>query len=177
MVNHQFANIITISQSFQSILRGMFPNSDLYDYQHGLISRQYYGYIDGKCLSQDLISNQCKLLLYGSSVRQKLLHLKHGSYLKDNSFVVGSPYKSHRLSHQLFNHSILFTLQFTSSHTEQENRLFLKKTIHFFEEIEQSDLDVKFYVKMHPRFENCIDDSPIYNFNFVTKAPDSLNDF
>ena len=176
MVNHQFANIITISQSFQSILRGMFPNSDLYDYQHGLISRQYYGYIDGKCLSQDLISNQCKLLLYGSSVRQKLLHLKHGSYLKDNSFVVGSPYKSHRLSHQLFNHSILFTLQFTSSHTEQENRLFLKKTIHFFEEIEQSDLDVKFYVKMHPRFENCIDDSPIYNFNFVTKAPDSLND-
>ena len=30
--------IITISQSFQSIFKGMFPNAQLMDYQHGLIN-------------------------------------------------------------------------------------------------------------------------------------------
>lgn len=176
IVNHHFSNIITVSQSFQSIFRGMFPNSEIFDYQHGLISKQYFGYVDGERLSKTIISNQCKPLLYGVGVQQKLIKLKFGNYLKENSFVIGSPYESYQKIHNYFNHSVLFSLQFTSSHTEKENHLFLNKTIHFLDYIEQSNLRLKFYVKTHPRHENCIDDSKIYKYNFVERAPESLNE-
>ena len=37
-------NVITISQSFQSIFRGVYPQANLYDYQHGLLSSGFVAY-------------------------------------------------------------------------------------------------------------------------------------
>lgn len=175
-VNHQFSNIITVSQSFQSILRGMFPNSNLFDYQHGLISNQYLGYINGDRISDTLISNKCHLLLYGLGVQQKLLKFKNGRYLKQNATIIGSPYQLYQKNHRLFNGSILYSFQFTKSQTDKDNRYLLEKTLDFFKEVEQSKLDIKIFIKQHPRFENCIDVTDLYAFSFVKRAPENLED-
>ena len=173
-VKHQFTNIITVTQSFQSILRSIFPNSQLFDYQHGLISPKYAGYIDGNRISRTLVSNKCKVLLYGEEFQKKLAQHKQGDYIINNSSVIGSPYMSYRTPKEKFNNSILYSLQFTRSHSNTTNHYFLDKTINFFKQIESSSLNVSIYLKEHPRFENCIDISELYTFKFVKKAPDHL---
>ena len=76
LINRDVKNIITVSQSFQSIFRGMFPNANLYDYQHGLISSKYYGYINGNSIAQHITNNQSNVLLYGQGFKNKLLNIK-----------------------------------------------------------------------------------------------------
>ncbi len=175
LVNHQFSNIITVTQSFQSILGSMFPNAQLFDYQHGLISPKYAGYLDGNQISQSLVSNKCKVLLYGAEFQKKLAQHKQGAYFINNSSVVGSPYVSYQAPKEKFNDSILYSLQFTGSHSKSTNHYFLEKTIDFFKQIDASNLNITMYVKEHPRFENCIDVSDLYTFKFVKKAPEHLS--
>ena len=124
---HSFSKIITVSQSFQSIFKGMFPTADLFDYQHGLISDKYIGYVEGNGVSKHLISNKCKVLLYGEGFKHKLMKFKDGCYFEKYSAVVGSPYSLYINSFDSFNYSILFTLQFTSSHDQKVNQFFLEK--------------------------------------------------
>ena len=71
-IKKNIKNIITVSQSFQSIFKGMFPNAILYDYQHGIISSKYYGYIDGNSVAEHILNNQSNVLLYGKEFKKKL---------------------------------------------------------------------------------------------------------
>ncbi len=169
-------NIITISQSFQSIFKGMFPRATLYDYQHGLISSKYYGYINGNSVAQHILNNQSNVLLYGKGFRSKLLSLEGGKYFKEHSFVIGSIYKDYSKPKATFNGNILFTLQFTKSHSKEFNDLLLEKTIECFDIIKSNKLDVVLYLKEHPRFENCLATDILYEYDFVKCAPHSLND-
>ena len=71
-------NVITVSQSLQSIFKGMFPNAILYDYQHGLISLKYNGYLNGNSVANHIIINKSNVLLHGKAIKNKLLNLKRG---------------------------------------------------------------------------------------------------
>ena len=139
-IKHDVKNIITVSQSFQSIFKGMFPKAILYDYQHGLISSKYFGYINGNSVSEHILKNQSNVLLYGKGFRNKLLSLNKGEYFEDHSFVIGSIYKDYSKPKLTFNGKILFTLQFTKSHSKTLNDLLLNKTIEWFDKIKSNKL-------------------------------------
>lgn len=169
-------NIITISQSFQSIFKGMFPKAVLYDYQHGLISSKYYGYINGNSVAEHILKNQSNVLLYGQGFRNKLLSLENGEYFEEHSFVIGSFYKDYSKPKLTFNGNILFTLQFTESHSKALNDLLLNKTIEWFDKIKSNKLEIILYLKEHPRFQNCIATDVLYDYDFVKSAPHNLDD-
>ena len=175
-VKHDIKNIITVSQSFHSIFKGMFPMAVLYDYQHGLISSKYYGYINGNSVAEHILNNQSNVLLYGQGFRNKLLSLEGGEYFKEHSFVIGSIYKDYSKPKVTFNGNILFTLQFTKSHSKEFNDLLLEKTIEYFDIIKSNKLDIVIYLKEHPRFENCLSTDILYEYDFVKCAPHNLND-
>ena len=174
-IEKNIKNIITVSQSFQSIFKGMFPNAILYDYQHGIISSKYYGYIDGNSVAEHILNNQSNVLLYGKEFKKKLLLLDKGKYFEKHSFVIGSFYRDYNKPRKFFNGNILFTLQFTKSHSKELNNLLLEKTIYLFDKIKSNKLDIVLYLKEHPRFEECIATDILYNYDFVRHAKDNLN--
>ena len=174
--NRDIRNVITVSQSLQSIFKGMFPNAILYDYQHGLISLKYNGYLNGNSVANHIIINKSNVLLHGKAIKNKLLNLKGGSYFKKHSFVVGSNFKEYNKPKKSFNGNILFTLQFTNSHSSELNKLLLSKTIEFFERIELNKLNLIIYIRNHPRFDNCIFTDDIYKYKFVKIAPIELEE-
>lgn len=175
-INHKVKNIITISQSFQSVFKGMFPNAKLYDYQHGLISNKYLGYINGDSVSEHILQNQTKVLLYGNGFKKKLLKVKGGEYFIDNSHVIGSSLKQSFKSKSSFNGNILYTLQFTNSHSSRLNKVLLSKTLELFNDINEKKIKLKIYLRSHPRFNECIDLSDLYKFDFVESSPEKLKD-
>jgi hypothetical protein len=175
-INREVKNIITVSQSFQSIFRGMFPKATLYDYQHGLISTKYYGYINGDSVAEHITNNQSNVLLYGQGFRNKLLQIRGGEYFQDHSFVIGSIYKEFKKPRKSSNGNVLFTLQFTESHSDEFNKNLLSKTIELFEIIKSQNLNLTLYLKSHPRFDKCINTTKLYEYSFVRVAPQNLND-
>lgn len=176
LINRDVKNIITVSQSFQSIFRGMFPNANLYDYQHGLISSKYYGYINGNSIAQHITNNQSNVLLYGQGFKNKLLNIRGGEYFQNHSFVIGSIYEEYKKPRESFNGNVLFTLQFTESHSYEFNKFLLNKTIELFEKIKSSKLNLTIYLKSHPRFDKNVDTKMLYEYNFVKCAPENLKD-
>ncbi|MGC6470823.1 MAG: hypothetical protein ACON4E_06105 [Flavobacteriales bacterium] len=175
-IKSKVRRVISTTQSFQSVLKGMFPDAIHYDYQHGLISSSCYGYIDGDKISNQIVFNNVKLLLFGNAFQQRLSALKSGNYIIKNSYVIGSTYKNYKSPKSQFNKKILFSLQFTPSHSHKKNNYLLEKTLQFFKEIDNSDLNVTIYLKSHPRFQDCIDISSLFHFNFIRIAPTNLND-
>ena len=175
-IKRDVKNIITVSQSFQSVFRGMFPKAVLYDYQHGLISKNYNGYIINSAISKNILNNNSRILLFGEGFKKKILNVDGGVYFKNHSHVIGSTYRQYNKPRKSFNGNILFTLQFTKSHSKDYNIKLLNKTIDFFNEIESNKINIKLFIKNHPRFENCLSTNVLYDYNFVENAPDKLID-
>ena len=90
--------------------------------------------------------------------------------------MIGSIYKDYTKPKVSFNGNILFTLQFTKSHSKEFNYLLLEKTIECFDKIKSNKLDIVLYLKEHPRFENCIATDILYEYDFVKHAPNNLDD-
>ena len=174
-IRRDVKNIITVSQSFQSVFRGMFPKAVLFDYQHGLISKNYKGYINDSTISKNILNNNSKILLFGEGFK-KILSVNGGDYFKNHSHVIGSTHKHYCKPQKSFNGNILFTLQFTKSHSKDYNNKLLNKTINFLNEIQSNKIKIKLYLKNHPRFENCLSTNILYDYEFVKNAPDKLID-
>ena len=169
-------NIITISQSMQSLFSVVYSKSNLYDYQHGIISKIYDGYSEKDKIASTILDNNVKLLLHGSSVKEKLMDCEGGDYFDKNTFVIGAPYEKYVKPNKMFDGNVLFSLQFSNSHSKEINQILYEETISFFDKINSDFPDVKVYLKHHPRFNNCIDLSSFYNYSFVMDSPSNIND-
>lgn len=169
-------NIITISQSMQSLFSVVYPKANLYDYQHGIISKIYDGYSVHNKIASTILDNNVKLLLHGSFIKEKLMNCNGGEYFNENALVIGAPYKKYDKPKKSFDGNILFSLQFSNSHSKETNQLLFDQTISFFKKINSDFSDVKIYLKHHPRFNNCIDVSSFYDYPFVKDSPLDVSD-
>ena len=50
----------------------MFPKAVLFDYQHGLISKNYKGYINDSTISKNILNNNSKILLFGEGFKKNI---------------------------------------------------------------------------------------------------------
>jgi hypothetical protein len=164
-------NIVTVSQSFQSILRGMYSNATIFDYQHGILSNVFDGYTKNNRISDQIILNKANVLLHGNSFKQKLLKADGGDYFSNKSHVIGAPFSKYKKVTTEFNNCILISLQFSTSHKTHQNQKLYEGTLNFLKEIELSELNLKIYLRSHPRFDDCIDIKELYAFDFVYSAP------
>lgn len=169
-------NIITISQSMQSLFSVVYPKANLYDYQHGIISKVYDGYCQEDKIASTILDNNVKLLLHGYSVKENLMNCNGGDYFEKNSIVIGAPYIEYASPRKSFDGNILFSLQFSNSHSKEINQILYKKTISFLDKINRDFPNIKIYLKHHPRFNNCINISALYNYSFVFESPSNVSD-
>ena len=111
-------------------------------------------------------------MLNGPSYREILLKSDKSNYFKSNTFVIGNTNPLERKHHKCFNNNVLVTLQFTRDHTIEQNIMFLDKLILF---IENTEKNVIFYLRNHPRFNDEIDLSNLYKIDNVNLAPKCLD--
>ena len=172
LVRFNYDNLITISQSMISFFRGFNNYSNIYDLQHGIIHKNKKDYFYKNSADSKLINYNIKILLNGPSYREILLKSDKSNYFKSNTFVIGNTIPLERKHHKYFNNNVLVTLQFTRDHTVEQNIMFLDKLILF---IENTEKNVIFYLKNHPRFNDEIDLSNLYKIDNVKLAPKCLD--
>lgn len=168
-------NVITISQSMQSVLSTLFIESKLFDYQHGIISKKVAGYSNKGRINDSLIENKTHLLLLGKSVKNILTSQINGNYIAKNSTIIGGEFG--RVDTEQLNYrNILISLQYTDSHTEKGNLSIHKNIIELLQINKKQNLGFNFYIKNHPRDNKTINLDEYFKFKFVKKAPETLKD-
>jgi len=168
-----FNNMITISQSMVSFFRGLNPKCKIFDVQHGIIHNNKSHYILNNKAESSLLDNDVHLLLNGQSFKNILLENDRSTYFKYHATVIGGHIQKSRLNHSKFNNNILITLQFTSDHDKDTNKLLYNYLEKF---ITSSTKDVNFYLKHHPRFNNEIDLSNLFELCNVYSTPEDINE-
>ena len=165
--NLKFKNVIVLSQSLIEFFRGLNNEVRIFDMQHGIIHSNKESYIsDGKANSNISDSN-VQLLLFGNGFKEILDLTDNTNYYKKSSHVIGVE-RSKYFRHFNPNRMVLITLQITEDHTEKQNQEMLDEIIR----IVDSNEDLDFYIRNHPRFNNCIDISELEKK--TNKAPESL---
>ena len=166
--NLDFKNCIVLSQSMLSVFRGVNNNAKIFDLQHGIIHSDKNTYIKDGIPASNISCNNVNLLLYGEGFKNLLAALKDG-YFHTSTFVIGA-YNKMLNSAPESNKNILVSLQFTSDHSLKENNLLT-------EELKQIIIDnptFSFYLKNHPRFNNEVDLTRLYEFENVQRANSDL---
>lgn len=165
--NLKFKNVIVLSQSLIEFLRGLDKEAKIFDLQHGIIYSDKGSYIsDGKA-SSNISDNNVQLLLFGQRFKEILDVSDKTNYYKKSTNVIGVQ-KSKCFRHFNPNRKVLITLQFTDDHSVEQNLKMLNEIILMVDSNEDQD----FYIRNHPRHNNCIDISELeMKTNF---APESL---
>lgn len=165
--NLKFKNVIVLSQSLIEFFRGLNEEAKIFDLQHGIIYSDKESYIsDGKA-SSNISDNNVQLLLFGNGFKEILDLSDNTNYYKENSYVIGVE-KSKDFRHLSRNRMVLITLQITEDHTYKKNQEMLDEIIR----IVDANEDLDFYIRNHPRFNNCIDISELEKKTNL--APESL---
>ena len=172
--NITFNNVITISQSMISTFRGIDETCSIFDIQHGIIHPNKPNYLMEGNPEKNIADNKIQLLLSGDSYKKLMIENDSTTYFKDNSHVIGSNFIKGSLRHEAFNNNILVSLQFTHDHSESDNAIFLQS----LEQVIRSTDDevVTFYLKNHPRFNDEVNLTALFNLNNVKLAPSNIND-
>jgi hypothetical protein len=167
-----FKHFITLSQSMLSVFRGLNPNANLFDLQHGIIHNNKENYLMHGLVAENLKANNASLLLQGKSYKELLVKNEIADYFQTHTHVIGSHVSLANFKHQQFNNNVLITLQFTHDHSKEENKA-LKVELTSF--IRSFNTDINFYLKHHPRFNNEVDLSSLLALDNVHLAPEDIH--
>lgn len=167
-----FKNVVVISKSMLSFFRGLDSSAKIFDLQHGIIHSNKSDYFLNNNVSIHLERNDIFLLLFGEGFRNLLVEEDSTNYMEKHCFQLGFPENNKGGVHEIFNNNILITLQFTHDHSKKENEMLLKSISLLI----NSNLDVKFYLKHHPRFNNEVDLSGLLSLENVSNSPDHLDE-
>lgn len=168
----KFNNYIVLSQSMLEVFRGVNKDANLFDLQHGIIHSEKENYIENNIVSDRIFKNKIQLLLSGSGFYNLLNNADKSSYFKENNHVIGFSKMKNEILHESSNKNILVTLQFTSDHSDIQN----KKILTELDEFISTNLEYTFFLKNHPRFNNEIDLKILTAKGNTKQAPFQLTD-
>tara|TARA_B100000902_G_scaffold392929_1_gene446210 strand:+ start:57974 stop:59059 length:1086 start_codon:yes stop_codon:yes gene_type:complete len=163
-------NIVVLSQSMVEFFRGLFPESNIYDVQHGIIHSKKENYFLNEAADPKLIDNNVKLIVNGKGIYELLVSSDKTNYFSENIYYIGIPNTKFDIFHVKSNNKILVTLQFTSDHTYTQNITLLNELKNFIVNYG----DFTFYLKNHPRFKNEVNLDDIMNLVNVKTAPNNI---
>ncbi len=175
--NFTFDNYIVLSNSMMGFFRGLNKDAKLFDYQHGVITSQHRGYVDIDTNTPEHIKlNDTNVMVYGKGFEDVLRGAVSDKYYDTHVYVVGQ-----NVDGQFGNHygkrTILFSLQFADPNPEFNQKI-LDKIVNFFEKYKDFFVSnhISILLKHHPRFQNDIDPTPLYEFEFTKLYEGSLFD-
>ena len=87
--NLYFDNVITISQSMISVFRGIYPESNIFDLQHGIIYSKKESYINDGVVAKNIEMNNVNLLLVGDGFKQALVMSEKEDYYNNHAHILG----------------------------------------------------------------------------------------
>jgi len=155
--NFKYKNYIVLSKSMISVFSSINKGAKLFDLQHGIIHTNKSDYFPNNVISPHLIENKVSLLLSGIGFKNILLNNSDCDFIKNHANVIGVN-KEEFLFHNSSNQNILVTLQFTDDHTDIQNNSLLEGLLSFIDKHK----DFTFYLRNHPRFNNEVDLSKLF---------------
>lgn len=157
---------ITLSGSMGGMLRGISPEGVIYDYQHGAISSSQPGYFCDKGATPSVKENNKNVLVFGKAFEE--IFYKNDSYYRGRVISLGYGREDH---HSLVRGGkmIFIAPQITDSMTMERNLEQLQEVKNWLSDNSEviNKYGIKVKLKHHPRYNNCIDDSVLYEFPFV----------
>lgn len=167
-----FNNYIVLSQSMLGVFRGLGPQAQLFELQHGIIHANKSAYVLGDSIAEAVEANQLKLLLSGKGYQTVLASAN--DYYSRSTTVIGSHELSVNKPHTHFNGNVLVSLQFTRDHSQELNDLMFQDLAAFLKQYANSTWT--FYLKNHPRFNNEVPLDLLLQQENVQQAPILLSD-
>ena len=155
--NFKYKNYIVLSKSMISVFSSINKGSKLFDLQHGIIHTNKSDYFSNNIISHHLTENKVSLLLSGIGFKNILLKNSDCDFIKNYANVIGVNKKKF-LFHHSPNKNIIVTLQFTEDHTQIQNNSLLEGLLAFIDKHK----DFTFYLRNHPRFNNEVDLSVLF---------------
>ena len=167
--NFRYKNYIVLSKSMISVFSTINKEAKLFDLQHGIIFTNKSDYFSNNILSPHLERNNVSLLLSGSKFKELLVKNGESNFVENNAHVIGVEVEN-KFLHKEANKHVLVTLQFTEDHTNSQN----KKLLEELEFVIDENRDLIFYLRNHPRFNNEVDLTRLYEFENVQRANSDL---
>lgn len=171
-------NYITMGNAMGGggVFRGMSKDSNIYDYQHGIISRTQAGYFKNMSKPNESIRiNNKKIFVYGQGYKDIFEKVK---YFENKVFVLGNDDYFVETQNKAEGKAILFSLQFVDHEDKTLNSTMYKKLMGVLKEIEPILIKygLKLYFKSHPRFNGCMDLTELKMNPQVSFIDESMDD-
>lgn len=165
---------ITLSNSLGGVLRGINSDAEIYDYQHGIITSEQPGFFkkDGSVTELIAINNK-KVLVYGLAFKE--IFDRNDEYYKERVKVIGKPQTSKLTELETKGMNVLISFQILKEFGEECNKEQIKLVLDWIE-INKNIITrygIKIKINHHPRFNNCIDDSKLFKYEFVKNVTNS----
>jgi len=157
---------ITLSGSMGGMLRGISPEGDIYDYQHGIINSSQPGYFCDKGATPEMKENHKNVLVYGKAFEK--IFYNNDEYYRGRVISLGH-FSGADCPLVRGGKMILIAPQITVSMTMEKNLEQLQVVKDWLTNNSSviNKYGIKVKLKHHPRYNNCIDDSVLYEFPFV----------
>lgn len=177
----RYDHYITISGSLFHFLPSLKKNSKVYDLQHGILYKGHYVFFD-QVNQQKLFPYyyaEClQWLFWGYGYRDCFIKNEE-NILAHRCHVVGYPI-SHSIkklydNSEKKNRTILVSMQFTADFDSSKLQIIKQMVASLLENL--NGLGVKVFLKHHPRYNNVIDISDLYEaYPFVEETKESMED-
>lgn len=166
--NIYFSNYIVLSNSMLGFFRGLNKNAHLYDYQHGVITSTPRSYSDKLSTPKNIRLNNSNVLVYGKGFSNLLKKSVTDNYYHSHSKIIGHYLKADMVDNY-DNRKILFSLQIAEPNIDFNNKK-IDLIVEFFRTYSSFFIKnkIEILLKHHPRFQNEVDPSPLYEFDFTS---------
>lgn len=171
-----YSKYISISGSLNELFLALNPKGQVFEMQHGIVYHNIISFFekDGR-LKEAYKNPNLHFLFWGEGYRQSVIR-GHETELAQRTHVVGYPVAVDKTPDSNVNDEdkvILISLQFTADWDMPMQMQVKQMLIECLEELRSSGRQV--LLKQHPRYNNAIDISDIYQrFDFVRETHESL---
>ena len=170
LIRFKCKNIVTISQSMISFFSEFDNDANIFDLQHGIIYKDKTSYLVDGNVSNNIILNNAKVLLFSEKYKRFLVDNEKGNYYKNNAIVIGNYLnKSNFLPKSNFN--VIVSLQFTDSHNFKTNNIILTSLFNTI----KNNKEYSFFLLEHPR-KNEFDISKLIKLSNTKLIRENKND-
>jgi hypothetical protein len=163
-----FKNVIVLSQSMMGFFKGLNPEAQIFDLQHGLIYSQHEGYLKGSQPAEYIKQCEASILLSGQGFKDVL---EKSNYYLDKSIVIGQGEAHSVPKHRSFNRNVLVSLEFNETHVESGVN---NKMMNDLNKLLSTPSKNQYFLRSHPRYRGEVPIDHLYKLDGVKEAPKSL---
>ncbi len=179
LCRYRYKKYVSISGSMEELFLALCPKADVFELQHGVDYSNKISYFDNCQLKDAYKSPRWHLLSWGEGYRSCVIRGHENDFnLKERVHVVGYPMfreVKKPLNTKGNKFTILFSFQFTNDWNVAELKRYKQMIMQTLKMLEGVDCEV--LLKHHPRYNNCIDLSDMYErFPFAHETKEMLTD-